>query len=70
MKSIRVPVTTPQGFKRTFSGYPQPHINHTLGFWYAMNRINKQVRKVYVGRDKNMTIRRLVEVTPKVCQPG
>jgi hypothetical protein len=68
MKSVRVTIVTQQGFRLTFSCYRQQHPNLPLGFWYAMKRINKKVRKFYIGKDTNMTMRKFIEVAPKVCQ--
>jgi hypothetical protein len=67
-KSLRVVHTTHQGFTLSFSCYRQKHPNHPLGFWYAHKRVDNKLRRMYIGKDENMTVERLAEIAEEISQ--
>jgi len=65
-KSFRFIHTNAQGFKFSFTGVKQKHSNGW--FWYGHKRVDKKLRKKYIGRAENLTVKKLVEVAEYLAQ--
>jgi len=65
-KSFRYVYINAQGFKLTFTGIKEKHPHGW--FWYGHKRVNKKLRKKYLGKNANLTIAKLQETAEYLSQ--
>ena len=79
LTKFRVIHRTKQGFKLSYSAYKKRQVSkvvtksgvkdHLHGdFWIAHKRVNKKLRRKYIGKNANVTPEKLTEVAVEICQ--